>query len=147
MKKFFTFKKKSLLYIFAFFDGLSVAAGALFGFFFPKLLSDVFGANFQTNDLIWFKFVLLPGIAINVLYMYFAITKSKTLILLSNILRTLTTVGFFLMWGQAVVLRSLLNLMIIHHIVAISITLFLYFRKLDNQNTVISTKTEDLQEN
>ena len=62
--------QKSLLYIFAFFDGLSVAAGALFGFFFPKLLSDVFGANFQTNDLIWFKFVLLPGIAINVLYIY-----------------------------------------------------------------------------
>ena len=147
MKKFSILNQKSLLYIFAFFDGLSVAAGALFGFFFPKLLSDVFGANFQTNDLIWFKFVLLPGIAINVLYMYFALTKDRPLILLSNILRTLTTVGFFLMWGQAVVLRSLLNLMIIHHIVAISITLFLYFRKLDDQNTVISTKTEDLQEN
>ena len=147
MKKFFTFNKKSLLYIFAFFDGLSVAAGALFGFFFPKLLSDVFGANFQTNDLIWFKFVLLPGIAINVLYMYFAITKSRTLILLSNILRTLTTLGFFLMWVEAVVLRSLLNLMIIHHIVAISITLFLYFRKADNKNKDISTKKEDLQEN
>ena len=147
MKKFSILNQKSLLYIFAFFDGLSVAAGALFGFFFPKLLSDVFGANFQTNDLIWFKFVLLPGIAINVLYMYIALTKDRRLILLSNILRTLTTVGFFLMWGQAVVLRSLLNLMIIHHIVAISITLFLYFRKLDDQNTVISTKTEDLQEN
>ena len=103
MKKFSIFDKKSLLYIFAFLDGLSVAAGALFGFFFPKILSDVFGANFQTNDLIWFKFVLLPGIAINVLYMYFAITKSRTLILLSNILRILTTVGFFLMWGEAVV--------------------------------------------
>ena len=147
MKKFFTFNKKSLLYIFAFFDGLSVAAGALFGFFFPKLLSDVFGANFQTNDLIWFKFVLLPGIAINVLYMYFAITKSKTLILLSNILRTLTTVGFFLMWGEAVVLRSLLNLMIVHHIIAISITIFLYFRKVDNGNIDISTERKDLQEN
>ena len=147
MKKFFTFNKKSLLYIFAFFDGLSVAAGALFGFFFPKLLSDVFGANFQTNDLIWFKFVLLPGIAINVLYMYFALTKSKTLILLSNILRTLTTVGFFLMWGEAVVLRSLLNLMIVHHIIAISITFFLYFRKVDNGNIDISTERKDLQEN
>ena len=147
MKKIPFFDKKSLLYVFAFLDGLSVAAGALFGFFFPKLLSDVFGSNFQTNDLIWFKFVLLPGIAINVLYMYFALTKDRPLILLSNILRTLTTLGFFLMWGQAVVLRSLLNLMIIHHIVAISITLFLYFRKLDNQNTVISTKTEDLQKN
>ena len=147
MKKIPFFDKKSLLYVFAFLDGLSVASGALFGFFFPKLLSDVFGSNFQTNDLIWFKFVLLPGIAINVLYMYFALTKDRPLILLSNILRTLTTVGFFLMWGQAVVLRYLLNLMIIHHIVAISITSFLYFRKLDNQDTIISTKTEDLHEN
>ena len=147
MKKFSIFDKKSLLYIFAFLDGLSVAAGALFGFFFPKILSDVFGANFQTNDLIWFKFVLLPGIAINVLYMYFAITKSRTLILLSNILRILTTVGFFLMWGEAVVLRSLLNLMIIHHTVAISITFFLYFRKVDNKNIDASTERKDLQEN
>ncbi len=147
MKKFSIFDKKSLLYIFAFLDGLSVAAGALFGFFFPKILSDVFGANFQTNDLIWFKFVLLPGIAINVLYMYFAITKSRTLILLSNVLRTLTTLGFFLMWGEAVVLRSLLNLMIIHHIVAISITIFLYFRKVDNKNIDASTERKDLQEN
>ena len=146
MKKFSIFDKKSLLYIFAFLDGLSVAAGALFGFFFPKILSDVFGANFQTNDLIWFKFVLLPGIAINVLYMYFAITKSRTLILLSNILRTLTTLGFFLMWVEAVVLRSLLNLMIIHHIVAISITFFLYFRKVDNKNIDASTERKDLQE-
>ena len=147
MKKFSIFDKKSLLYIFAFLDGLSIAAGALFGFFFPKILSDVFGANFQTNDLIWFKFVLLPGIAINVLYMYFAITKSRTLILLSNILRTLTTLGFFLMWGEAVVLRSLLNLMIIHHIVAISMTIFLYFRKVDNKNINASTERRDLQKN
>ena len=79
--------------------------------------------------------------------MYFAITKSKTLILLSNILRTLTTVGFFLMWGEAVVLRSLLNLMIVHHIIAISITIFLYFRKVDNGNIDISTERKDLQEN
>ena len=147
MKKFSIYDKKSLLYIFAFLDGLSVAAGALFGFFFPKILSDVFGANFQTNDLIWFKFVLLPGIAINVLYMYFAITKSRTLILLSNILRTLTTLGFFLMWGEAVVLRSLLNLMIIHHIAAISITFYLYFRKVDNKSIDTSTERKDLQEN
>ena len=147
MKKFSLFDRKSLLYIFAFFDGLSVAAGALFGFFFPKLLSDVFGANFTTNDLVWFKFVLLPGLAINILYIYFAITKNRPLILLSNILRTMTTVGFLLMWGEAVVLRSLLKLMIIHHIVAISITLFLYFRKADNEYKDISTKKEDLQEN
>ena len=140
MNKFSIFDRKSLLYIFAFFDGLSVAAGALFGFFFPKLLSDVFGANFATNDLVWFQFVLLPGIAINILYIYFAITKNRTLILLSNILRTFTTVGFFLIWGEAVVLRSLINLMIIHHIVAISITLFLYLRKADNKNKNISTE-------
>ena len=145
MKKFSIFDKKLLLHLFAFFDGLSVAAGALFGFFFPKLLSDIFGANFGTNDLVWFRFVLLPGIAINILY--FALTKNRTLILLSNILRTFTTVGFFLMWGEAVVLRSLLNLMIIHHIVAISITFFLYFRKADNENKDISTEREDLQEN
>ena len=142
MKKFSLIDKKSLLYIFAFLDGLSVATGALFGFFFPKLLSDVFGANFQTNDLVWFKFVLLPGIAINILYMYFALTKNRPLILLSNILRSFTTIGFFLIWGEAAVLRSLLNLMIIHHIVAISISFFLYVRKIDTENTDISTKTE-----
>ena len=51
------------------------------------------------------------------------------------------------MWGEAVVLRSLLNLMIIHHIIAISITLFLYFRKVDNKDKNISTEREDLQEN
>tara|TARA_B100001287_G_scaffold255751_1_gene240095 strand:+ start:580 stop:1023 length:444 start_codon:yes stop_codon:yes gene_type:complete len=147
MKKLFIFNRKSLLYIFAFLDGLSVAAGALFGFFFPKLLSDIFGANFQTNDLVWFKFVLLPGIAINVLYMYFALTKNRPLILLSNILRMFTTVGFLLMWGEAVILRSLLNLMIIHHIVAISITFFIYSKKVENRISDISTKTEDLQEN
>ena len=79
--------------------------------------------------------------------MYFAITKNRTLILLSNILRTFTTVGFFLMWGEAVVLRSLLNLMIIHHIIAISITLFLYFRKVDKENKDISIESGDLQEN
>jgi hypothetical protein len=79
--------------------------------------------------------------------MYFALTKNRTLILLSNILRTFTTVGFFLMWGEAVVLRSLLNLMIIHHIVAISLTFFLYFRKVDNENKDILTEREDLQEN
>ena len=142
MKKFSLIDKKSLLYIFAFLDGLSVATGALFGFFFPKLLSDIFGANFQTNDLVWFKFVLLPGIAINILYMYFALTKNRPLILLSNILRFFTTIGFFLIWGEAAVLRSLLNLMIIHHIVVISITFFLYFRKIDSENSDISTKTE-----
>ena len=79
--------------------------------------------------------------------MYFALTKNRTLILLSNILRTFTTIGFFLMWGEAVVLRSLLNLMIIHHIIAISLTLFLYFRKVDNKDKHISTEREDLQEN
>ena len=38
------------MYIFAFFDGLGVASGALIGFFFPQIVSDIFGANFQTND-------------------------------------------------------------------------------------------------
>ena len=147
MKKFSIFDKKLLLHLFAFFDGLSVAAGALFDRNKIALQSDILGANFGTNDLVWFQFVLLPGIAINILYMYFALTKNRTLILLSNILRTFTTVGFFLMWGDAVVLRSLLNLMIIHHIVAISITFFLYFRKADNGNKDISTEREDLQEN
>ena len=89
-------KKFSFLYIFAFFDGLGVASGALIGFFFPQIVSDIFGANFQTNDLIWFKFVLLPGFAINVLYMFFAISKNKSAILLSNVLRILTTIGFVL---------------------------------------------------
>ena len=147
MLYFFIFNKKFLIFIFGFFVGLSLCAGCLFGFFFAILLSDIFGANFGINDLVWFQFVLLPGIAINILYMYFALTKNRTLILLSNILRTFTTVGFFLMWGEAVVIRSLLNLMIIHHIVAISITFFLYFRKADNENKDISTEREDLQEN
>ena len=69
-------KKFSLLYIFVFFDGLSVASSSLFGFFFPKLFSDIFGANFGGNDLVWLKFVLLPGVAINVLLMFFALTKN-----------------------------------------------------------------------
>jgi len=55
MKKFSIFDRKSLLYIFAFFDGLSVASGALFGFFFPKLLSDIFGANFGLMTLYGFN--------------------------------------------------------------------------------------------
>lgn len=75
MKNLFKSEKSSLLFVFAFFDGLAVASGALFGYFFPKLVSDIFGANFGSNDLIWFKFVLLPGFAINVIYMYFAISK------------------------------------------------------------------------
>ena len=58
-------KKFSLLYIFVFLDGLSVASSSLFGFFFPKLFSDIFGSNFQGDDLVWLKFVLLPGVAIN----------------------------------------------------------------------------------
>ena len=95
MKNLFKSEKSSLLFVFAFFDGLAVASGALFGYFFPKLVSDIFGANFGSNDLIWFQFVLLPGFAINVIYMYFAISKNRTGILLSNVLRTMTTIGFF----------------------------------------------------
>ena len=53
MKSFFKSEKSSLLFVFAFFDGLAVASGALFGYFFPKLISDIFGANFGSNDLIF----------------------------------------------------------------------------------------------
>ena len=107
-------KKFSLLYIFVFLDGLSVASSSLFGFFFPKLFSDIFGANFQGDDLVWLKFVLLPGVAINILLMFFALTKNRSGILLSNCLRVFTTVSYFFMWGDAVIIRSLLNLSLIH---------------------------------
>ena len=140
-------KKFSSLYIFAFFDGLGIASGALIGFFFPQLVSDIFGANFQTNDLVWFKFVMLPGFAINVLYMFFAISKNKRAILLSNILRIITTIGFIVMWSEAVVLRSLINLMIIHHIAFISATFFLYLKKEKAEKNKISSEKEFLQEN
>ena len=140
-------KKFSFLYIFAFFDGLAVASGALVGFFFPQFVSDIFGANFQTNDLIWFKFVLLPGFAINILYMFFAITKNRPAILLSNVLRILTTIGFVIMWSEAVVLRSLINLMIIHHTAFISATFFLFFKKEKTKENEISSEKEFLKEN
>ena len=125
-------KKFSLLYIFVFFDGLSVAASSLFGFFFPKLFSDIFGANFGGNDLVWLKFVLLPGVAINVLLMFFALTKNRAGILLSNILRVFTTVSYLFMWGEATIIRSLLNLIIIHHVIVVTTTFVLYFKKEDN---------------
>jgi hypothetical protein len=105
------------------------------------------GANCSSNDLIWFQFVLLPGFAINVIYMYFAISKNRRGILLSNILRTITTIGFFLMWGDAIILRSLLNLMIMHHIFFISITGVLFFKKNKNNTIEISTNKDFLQEN
>ena len=128
-------KKFSLLYIFVFFDGLSVASSSLFGFFFPKLFSDIFGANFEGNDLVWLKFVLLPGVAINVLLMFFALTKNRPGILLSNILRVFTTVSYLFMWGEATIIRSLLNLIIIHHIVVVTTTFVLYFKKEDNKTS------------
>ena len=125
-------KKFSLLYIFVFFDGLSVASSSLFGFFFPKLFSDIFGANFEGNDLVWLKFVLLPGVAINVLLVFFALTKNKPGILLSNILRVFTTVSYLFMWGEAIIIMSLLNLIIIHHVIVVTTTFVLYFKKEDN---------------
>ena len=128
-------KKFSLLYIFVFFDGLSVASSSLFGFFFPKLFSDIFGANFEVNDLVWLKFVLLPGVAINILLMFFALTKNRPGILLSNILRGFTTVSYLFMWGEATIIRSLLNLIIIHHIVVVTTTFVLYFKKEDNKTS------------
>ena len=124
-------KKFSLLYIFVFLDGLSVASSSLFGFFFPKLFSDIFGANFRGDDLIWLKFVLLPGVAINILLMFFAITKNRPGILLSNCLRVFTTISYFFMWSDAVIIRSLLNLIIIHHVLVVTATFVLFFRKED----------------
>ena len=124
-------KKFSLLYIFVFLDGLSVASSSLFGFFFPKLFSDIFGANFQGDDLMWLKFVLLPGVAINILLMFFATTKNRPGILLSNCLRVFTTISYFFMWSDAVIIRSLLNLIIIHHVLVVTATFVLFFRKED----------------
>tara|TARA_B100000927_G_scaffold119151_1_gene96304 strand:- start:2780 stop:3187 length:408 start_codon:yes stop_codon:yes gene_type:complete len=128
-------KKFSLLYIFVFFDGLSVASSSLFGFFFPKLFSDIFGSNFQGDNLVWLKFVLLPGVAINILLMFFAITKNRPGILLSNCLRVFTTVSYLFMWGDAAVIRSLLNLIIIHHVFVVTLTFVLFFRKEDTETT------------
>ena len=128
-------RKLSPLYIFVFFDGLSVAASSLFGFFFPKIFSDIFGANFQGNDLVWLKFVLLPGVAINTLLMFFAITTNRSGILLSNILRVFTTVSYLFMWGEATILRSLLNLIIIHHVIVVTVTFFLFFKKEDKETS------------
>src|SRR6056300_1386047 len=119
-------KKFSLLYIFVFFDGLSVASSSLFGFFFPKLFSDIFGANFGGNDLVWLKFVLLPGVAINVLLMFFALTKNRRGILLSNFLRVFTTVSY---------------LFIIHHVIVVTTTFVLYFKK---ENTTNSKKSNSI---
>ena len=126
-------KKFSLLYIFVFLDGLSVASSSLFGFFFPKLFSDIFGSNFQGDDLVWLKFVLLPGVAINILLMFFALTKNRPGILLSNCLRVFTTVSYLFMWGDAVIIRSLLNLIIIHHVFVVTLTFILFFKKEDNE--------------
>ncbi len=126
-------KRFSLLYIFVFLDGLSVASSSLFGFFFPKLFSDIFGSNFQGGDLVWLKFVLLPGVAINILLMFFALTKNRPGILLSNCLRVFTTVSYLFMWGDAVIIRSLLNLIIIHHVFVVTLTFILFFKKEDTE--------------
>ena len=128
-------KKFSLLYIFVFLDGLSVASSSLFGFFFPKLFSDIFGSNFQGDDLVWLKFVLLPGVAINILLIFFALTKNRPGILLSNFLRVFTTVSYLFMWGDAAVIRSLLNLIIIHHVFVVTLTFVLFFRKEDTETS------------
>tara|TARA_B100001769_G_scaffold24201_1_gene16020 strand:- start:52 stop:459 length:408 start_codon:yes stop_codon:yes gene_type:complete len=128
-------RKFSLLYIFVFLDGLSVASSSLFGFFFPKLFSDIFGSNFQGDDLVWLKFVLLPGVAINILLMFFALTKNRPGILLSNCLRVFTTVSYLFMWGDAVIIRSLLNLIIIHHVFVVTLTFILFFKKEDTETS------------
>ena len=128
-------RKFSLLYIFVFLDGLSVASSSLFGFFFPKLFSDIFGSNFQGDDLVWLKFVLLPGVAINILLMFFALTKNRPGILLSNCLRVFTTVSYVFMWGDAAIIRSLLNLIIIHHVFVVTLTFILFFKKEDTETS------------
>ena len=128
-------RKFSLLYIFVFLDGLSVASSSLFGFFFPKLFSDIFGSNFQGDDLVWLKFVLLPGVAINILLMFFALTKNRPGILLSNCLRVFTTVSYLFMWGDAIIIRSLLNLIIIHHVFVVTLTFILFFKKEDTETS------------
>ena len=128
-------RKFSLLYIFVFLDGLSVASSSLFGFFFPKLFSDIFGSNFQGDDLVWLKFVLLPGVAINILLMFFALTKNRPGILLSNCLRVFTTVSYLFMWSDAVIIRSLLNLIIIHHVFVVALTFILFFKKEDTETS------------
>jgi len=128
-------RKFSLLYIFVFLDGLSVASSSLFGFFFPKLFSDIFGSNFQGDDLVWLKFVLLPGVAINILLMFFALTKNRPGILLSNFLRVFTTISYLFMWGDAVIIRSLLNLIIIHHVFVVTLTFILFFKKEDTETS------------
>ena len=128
-------RKFSLLYIFVFLDGLSVATSSLFGFFFPKLFSDIFGSNFQGDDLVWLKFVLLPGVAINILLMFFALTKNRPGILVSNCLRVFTTVSYLFMWGDAVIIRSLLNLIIIHHVFVVTLTFILFFKKEDTETS------------
>ena len=76
-------------------------------------------------------FVLLLGVAINSLLMFFAITKNRLGILLSNCLRVFTTISYFFMWGDAVIIRSLLNLIIIHHVLVVTATFVLFFRKED----------------
>ncbi|MDA2970480.1 MAG: hypothetical protein O3A48_05250 [Actinomycetota bacterium] len=140
-------KKTPLLYIFAFIDGLSVAAGSLFGYINPKFLSDIFGANFTANDLTWFKFVLLPGFSINILYLFFAVTRNRPAIFLSNILRIITTVGFFLMWRDSEIIRTLLNFMIIHHIFFTSVTFSLYFKKSNKTETKNLKPVEEPEKN
>jgi hypothetical protein len=83
----------------------------------------------------------LPGVAINVLLVFFALTKNRPGILLSNILRVFTTVSYLFMWGEATIIRSLLNLIIIHHVIVVTTTFVLYFKKEDN------TTSEELNSN
>ena len=51
------------------------------------------------------------------------------------------------MWRDAAILRSLLNLMIMHHIFFIAITAILFFKKKKNNTPDISTTKDFLQEN
>ena len=144
-------KKTPLLYMFAFFDGLLVAIGSIIGFLNPFILTNILGPDFTEKDIIWFKFILLPGFSINVLYLFFAITKNNSAIFISNILRILTTIGFYLIFiDESVKIKTLLFFMMMHHVIFVAITFLLYFKKSKNKNNLLNndeTVEENLTEN
>ena len=52
-----------------------------------------------------------------------------------NFLRVFTTVSYLFMWGDAAVIRSLLNLIIIRHVFVVTLTFVLFFRKEDTETS------------
>ncbi len=87
----------------------------------------------QFVNYLWY--MLMRWVAINVLLMFFALTKNRRGILLSNFLRVFTTVSYLFMWGEATIIRSLLNLIIIHHVIVVTTTFVLYFKKENITNS------------